>query len=122
MEHTIESLEAYFQEEIRACQQCIQALSRDDREDEAKFQRIRSNIFDIFRTVLTAARRQHGDNVPAVRNFFLLRLEQIPTAWESSRRTAALHGDSEKMQIETIKLDAVAEIRQTAVSLWEGAQ
>ncbi len=122
MEHTIESLEAYFRKEIDLCEQRGQALSADGRGDEAKFQKIRSNIFDIFRTVLTAARRQHGEDTPSVGTFFRLRLDQIPTAWEASSRTAALHGDSEKQQIEKIKLDAVAEIRQAAAFLWEGAQ
>lgn len=118
MEQTITTLEGYFDREIALCAERQQALGTDGRTDEATFQNIRSNMFDIFRTVLASAKQHCGNDPDAIRAFFQARLAQIPTAWESSLRTAQAHGDVEKAHIEQIKLDAVVEIRNAVATYW----
>lgn len=118
MEQTITTLENYFDREIALCAERQQALIADGRADEATFQKIRSNMFDIFRTVLNSAKQHCGDDPDAIRAFFRARLAQIPSAWEASLRMAQAHGDVEKAHIEQIKLDAVGEIRNAVATCW----
>lgn len=94
------------------------ALTADDRADEAKFPRIQANVFDIFQTVLTAGRDYCADE-PAVMLFFRERLRQIPANWEAAYDRAAVHGDDTAAHIETLKLDAVRQIREEVTKLWE---
>lgn len=87
MEHKAEAMTKFFQEQIARCEADRQALLRDDRGDEATFQRIRGNIFDIFQTVLSVAVQNcNGDE--AIGAFFSLRLEQIPGSWLQSLEAA----------------------------------
>lgn len=75
------------------------------------FERIRANVYDIFRTVLAAADKACGGDEEKVRRF-IDRLENIPSAWAASYENAVKHYDAVKMQIESIKPGAVAEIRE----------
>ena len=79
--------------------------------DEAVFEKVRENVYDVFRTVLSVAQKQHGGDAAAVRQFFESRLQQIPSAWEASLEKARQHGDEKKALIEEIKLAAVSDIK-----------
>lgn len=114
-----QKLSSYLLEQRNLCETRIRDLSRDGREDEAVFEKIRLNVFDIFRTVLSAAKTATGSQEEAVR-FFLERLHQIPQAWEKSLAAAQSHGDDAKVHIEKLKLDAVAQIRQEVQKMEEG--
>jgi len=105
----------YFEERITACQTEAAALRQDNREDEAVFQKIRMNVFDIFRTVYNAGEKASGGDRGKQLLFLCKRLEEIPVSWQASLESAHSHGNSEKAHIEQIKLDAVAEIRRKAV-------
>ncbi len=94
-------------------------LQRDDRRDEANFEKIAGNVYDIFRTVLSAAEKPCGGQEAAVADFFRKRLEQIPGSWQAAYQQAEAHGDTKKMHIERIKLDAVAEIWAEFNRIWE---
>lgn len=119
IEDKILKLNNYFDRQIALCEQCNQELLADDRADEAAFEKIKANVYDIFRTVLSAAVKSHGDDAEAVKRFFLLRIEQIPSNWAAACRKAMEHDDAVKMQIEQIKLDTVSEIRKTFETVWE---
>lgn len=99
-----------------------QALLADDRADEASFERVRANVYDIFRTVLSAAAKTCGNDEDAVRSFFLRRLAAIPSGWAEACEKARQHGDPVRVQIETIKLGAVGEINNRFAAVWEGAE
>lgn len=102
----------YFEERIAACQAAAAALNRDNRADEGVFEKIRMNVFDIFRTVYTAGGRVSGGDVEKQLAFLSKRLEEIPSSWNAALEVALDHGNSEKAHIEQVKLDAVAEIRR----------
>ncbi len=76
------------------------------------FERIRANVYDIFLTVLAAADKACGGDEEKVRRFYIDRLENIPSAWAASYENAVKHYDAVKMQIESIKPGAVAEIME----------
>lgn len=102
----------YFEEKIAACQAAVAALNADNRADEAIFEKIRMNVYGIFRSVYNAGEKPSGGDPGKRLEFLRVRLEKILSDWEAAYETAMLHGDSEKMHIERLKLDAVTEIKQ----------
>ena len=58
----------------------------------------------------------------AVRNFFLQKAELLPASWRASLEKANQHGDAAKAQIELIKLDTLAKIKDKFSAVWGDAQ
>ena len=119
MDGKLSALNGYFEEQIRRCAERREALLADERGDEANFEKVRSNVFDIFRTVLSAAERQGKGDPEAVRRFFWEKTEQIPSSWAAACEKAREHGDPVRLRIEQIKLDAIGEIRDCFARIWE---
>lgn len=105
-------INTYFEGRIAACQAAVVALHADNRPDEAVFEKIRMNVYDIFHTVYTAGGKVSGGDAVKHLDFLRKRLEEISGSWQTALEAAQSHGNSEKAHIEQIKLDAVAEIRQ----------
>lgn len=107
MEDKMQFLEA----RIAKCRERAEVLEKDFRQDEAVFEKVRKNVYDIFKTVLSVARKQHEGDEAAIRLFFETRLEKIAADWEMSLENARQHSDTDKMLIEEIKLAALNDIR-----------
>ena len=121
MKQKIEKLNTYFAVQIQECDDRRELLLADDRRDEANFEKIRANVFDIFRTILSVAEKT-GKDEAAVKQFFLLRAEQIPASWKASLENAQKHEDIVKAEIEKIKLKAKDEIIDMFIKIWEEKQ
>lgn len=121
MNEKIECMNAYFEVQIDRCAQRERALLADGRADEASFEKVRANIFDVFRTVLAAAEKRGGEEA-AVTDFFLEKAERIPESWISSCAQAEAHGDAVKAHLEHIKLDTLREIKAQFAAVWGSAQ
>ena len=111
--------EAYLEEQIAACKQRGKLLAEDDRTDEGNFEKIRANVYEIFRTILSAAQKVCEEDDSAQREFFLQKAEQIPASWRVSYEKAKQNGDAEKTHIESIKLDTIQEIKDRCMQIWE---
>lgn len=122
MEEKQLKLDRYFDEQIALCGQRNKELLADERTDEATFEKIKANIYDIFRTVLSVAVTTCKDGPDEVRNFFVKRIEQIPSNWADAYEKAKEHDHTINMQIEKVKLDTVDEIKKIFEAIWEGAQ
>ena len=103
----MESLQKFLNEQAEACKARAAALTANNRQDEAVFEKIRGNVFEIFTAVLNAARKQ-SDPV----DFFRRQLTAIPSNWEAALEKAEAHGDEAKAHTERIKLDAIRAIRE----------
>ena len=114
-------MDRWLEEKIRRCGRRSQTLRADDRADEAAFEKIRANVYDIFRTVLSVAERNCGDG-EAARRFLLRWLESIPSGWAASCEKARQHDDAVRLRLEQVKLDTAAEIRRQFEEVWEGAE
>lgn len=114
-----QKLEAYLAQRAAACRQNGQLLTRDDRADEGNFEKIRANIYEIFRAVLGAAQRVHAGDEAAQHRFFLQKMGEIPAAWAAACEQARQNGDAGRMHLEQVKLDAVQEIRTACAQFWE---
>lgn len=78
-------MDRWLEEKIRRCGRCSQTLRADDRADEAAFEKIRANVYDIFRTVLSVAEKTCGDEEDAVRDFFARRAQTISAQRKKER-------------------------------------
>lgn len=119
MNEIVERMNCYFENQIAVCKQQEAVLREDARTDEANFQKIRANVYDIFRTILSVAQRTGKDDPDAVKQFFLVKAEQIPANWKAAYDAAKQHEDAERLLIEQIKLDTVQEIRNEFLTDWE---
>lgn len=91
-------------ERIVVCQEKQRSLLADHRQDEARFEQIRINVYGVFSAVYKTLK----DQPEALEK----KLREIPAAWEASLRLAQEHGDEEKAHIERIKLETAAQILQ----------
>ena len=120
MKQKIENMTAYFDAAIARCAGQEKALLADDRKDEAVFEKIRGNVYGIFRTILGVAVQNCGEDETKVRDFFMKQINHIPGGWKSTYEAAKQHNDAAKVQIEEIKLAVVQEIRAEFTKIWEG--
>lgn len=119
IEQKISKLNGYFDKEISLCEQRSKNLLADDRADEAAHEKIKANVYDIFRTILSVAVKTGKGDPEAVSRFFFLKIQQIPSNWTTAYDQARQHDDTVKMQVEQIKLDTVSSIRETFTTIWE---
>lgn len=106
----MEDMLCLLEARIAACRERAGKLEKDLRKDEAVFEKVRENVYDIFKTVLNVAGKQHGDDEEAIRSFFASRLGQIPSSWRQSLEAARQHGDTQKAWMEEIKLAVIDDI------------
>lgn len=107
---------SWLEQKIAACKENKKALCADERADEATFEQIRVNVYDIFKTVLTVGAKNSDPEKNMA--FFRQRLETIPRAWREALANAEAHDDGEKAQIERVKLEALEEIRTHFETVW----
>ena len=119
IEQKITKLNSYFDKQISLCGQCNKKMLAEERGDEADFEKVKANIYDIFRTIFSAGIKSCKDDSEAVKRFFMLKIQQIPTSWTEAYNKAKQHNDGVKMRIEQIKLDTAGEIRETFAEIWE---
>ena len=111
--------ENYLDEQIAVCKQRSKLLAEDERMDEGNFEKVRANVFEIFKTILSVAENVCGEDNLAKRRFLLQKTEQIPASWTTSYEKARQNGDVKKMHIESIKLDTIREIKEMYMQIWE---
>lgn len=121
-EEKVQKINDCFETHIEDCRNAYERLLKDDRTDEAVFEKIKGNVYDIFRTVLWAAVKAGKNDDQAVRAFFYRKAEQIPSNWKASYEKAKAHKNIETMEIERIKLETIGEIKEIFAKIWEGVQ
>ena len=122
IEQKVSKLNRYFEEQIAMCNRRNKKLLDDERTDEATFEKVKANVYDIFRTILSVAVKTSKGDPDAVRRFFVQKIEQIPSSWVTAYDKAKQHNDTVKMCLEVIKLDTIGEIKENFAKTWEGAE
>lgn len=111
-------IKEFFEHRISSCRMSQTRLKEEYRHDEEIFEKIKENVYDIFRTIYASATEKYGADSKEAREFFTDCLTRIPANWTSAYEKAAQHQDTEKMHIERIKLDTVSDIREAVLILW----
>ena len=101
----------WLDSQIAACEKRREKLLADERSDESDFEKIKANIYDIFRTVFNVALKTSDGDADAAGRFFLLKMEEIPANWKAAYDRAKQHDDAHKMQIESLKLETMQDIK-----------
>lgn len=66
----IDNMVSWLEARIADCTEKRSQLISDERTDEANFEKVKGNIYDIFKTVLSVARNNCGEDFSAVKDFF----------------------------------------------------
>ena len=119
LEENVSKINNYFDGQNSLCVQRRMDLRAEGRMDESVFENVKENVYNIFRSVLSASVKTSKNDPVAAKDFFLQKLEEIPSNWRMAYETARQNDDAGKMQIEQIKLAAVREIREAFSYLWE---
>ncbi len=102
----------YLEQRRAHCANERKRLQEEGYGDEADFEKIKENVYDIFKTVLLVARKQYGDDQTKICGFFREKLEQIPSGWRAAYEEAKDHDDIKAMHIENIKLGVAEDIKK----------
>ncbi|MCI9232457.1 MAG: hypothetical protein HFH97_06085 [Lachnospiraceae bacterium] len=108
---------SYLDQRTTSVQEDTLRLIADDRRDEANFEKIRANIFQIVKTMLQASARISQEESERV-GFLEAKLALFQETWEGYLRKAKEHGDDLKIVQEQTRLEALAEIRDTFQKIW----
>ncbi len=119
IDQKISKMNSWFEEKIALCGKRNQKLNEDERTDEAIFEKVKANIYNVFRTVLSVAVKTGKEDADAIKTFFVQRAEQIPAGWTAALEKAKEHNDTLRMQTEQVKLDTIYEIREEFARIWE---
>ena len=84
----------------------IAALTADGRKDDANFAKVRTNIYDVCRTVSQALINRPGAGTGAIG----AQLERFRTEWGAALERAKQHGDVSGIAVEETKLAALVDV------------
>ena len=97
---------AYLESKISEGKAEIGVLEAEGRKDDANFARIRTNIYDVCRTVSQALADRPGAGIGAVQ----AQLERFRTGWSAALEKAKQHEDINAVAVEETKLAALKDI------------
>lgn len=80
IEQKVSKLNDYFEGQIALCGQRNKELLADERMDEATFEMVKANVYDIFRAILSVAVKTCKGDPDAVQRFFVQRQSKFPQA------------------------------------------
>ena len=92
-------------------QEKIVQLNQDHRSDEANFEKIRANIFQVIKTVFLAYQKTPRTE-PELQALMDAKLTMFQETWTGFLETAREHNDEKRVLQEQVKLEAMKEIRQ----------
>ena len=97
---------AYLDSRIEEGRSEIAALTADGRTDDANFAKVRTNIYDVCRTVS----RTLADRRGAGRNAIAAQLERFRATWGAALEKAKQHDDISGIAVEETKLAALEDV------------
>ena len=97
---------AYLENRITEGKEEIITLEADGRKDDANFTKVRTNIYDVCKTVTQTLADRPGAGIHAVR----AQLERFRAGWSAALEKAKQHGDIPAAAVEETKLAALEDI------------
>ena len=96
----------YLSNKIEESKAETASLLADGRTDDANFAKVRTNIYDVCRTVSQALMNRPGAGLGAIR----AQLERFHTEWSAALEKAKQHGNINGIAVEETKLAALDDI------------
>lgn len=113
-----EAFTRFLDDRTAHIQERVMQLNQDHRNDEANFEKIRANIFQVIKTVFLAYQKTPRAE-RELRTLMDAKLTLFERTWTDSMAKAKEHSDEKRVLQEQVKLEAVKEIRQKFEELWE---
>lgn len=129
LENVKELLFDFIDKNIEKTNESVQKLNEEDKKDEANLEKVKLNVYDIFKTMYGASEKKiynpsnkssDDKKLEEFKLAYLAFFDKIPANWIISLEKAKKHEDFEKIHIEEIKLAAMEEVRSNFLRLWEG--
>ena len=102
----MESFIDYLAKQIEAGQDDIARLENAGCMDDADFAKVKTNIYDVCRTVTIALINCPGKGAEAVKEQFA----RFRTTWNEALDKAREHGENKKIVVEETKLEALEDV------------
>ena len=96
----------YLDSRIEEGREEIAALTADGRTDDANFAKIRTNIYDVCRTVSRTLADRPGAGIDAI----AAQLERFRATWGAALEKAKQHDDISGIAVEETKLAALEDV------------
>ena len=96
----------YLNRQIEAGKARIIALEAEGRHDDANFAKVRTNIFDVCKTVTQALLNRPGAGAGAIK----AQRERFQAGWGAALQKAKAHDDTTGVAVEETKLAALADV------------
>ena len=115
----IEVFRQYLDAQWQKTTELEEHLLRDHRKDEASHEKIKGNIYQIFKTVCLSIEKNPQIKQEEFEENFLGKLETIPQNWQIALDKAKEHEDVERILIEEIKFQVRDKIRAAFQQMME---
>lgn len=102
----MEQFIAFLDNRIAEGKREIEALAAAERRDDANFAKVKTNIYEVCRTVTGALGNRPGAGVKAVG----AQLEKFRSIWGGALEKAKQHDDVHGVAVEEIKLKALEDV------------
>jgi hypothetical protein len=97
---------AYLESRIAEGKGEIIKLEADGRKDDANFSKVRTNIYDVCRTISQTLADKPGAGIVAIK----AQLDRFRTGWSAALDKAKQHDDINAVAVEETKLAALEDI------------
>ena len=97
---------AYLESKISEGKEEIITLEADGRKDDANFAKVRTNIYDVCRTISRTLADKPGAGIVAIK----AQLDRFRTGWNMALEKAKQHDDIKAVAVEETKLAALEDI------------
>lgn len=107
----------YIDQAVEQLQQEEKMLAATDRKDESNLVKIRINVYGICKSIYQVfAQSKTGENLKST---YLEKVDSLAVGWQESKNNAQEFQVTDKVVIEEIKLQALAELRLEFLKCWE---
>lgn len=121
MKELITKYLAYIEENISVCEKRCLELKAEERSDEGNLEKVKGNIYTIFKAILVATEKQitsvcYTNEQAAYEAFcqsFLQKFDTIPSSWKLNLEKAKKFEDTVTQVIEETKLAVADKMKET---------
>lgn len=100
----------YLERKITELKAKAEELEKNYRQDDAVFDRIRINVYDVCKTVYGVFEKVKPEE--SLYGEYVKKLDEFEKTWTESLEKAKKFGDAKKIAVEEAKLFALADIRE----------
>ena len=103
-------------------------LRQDNKDDEANFEKVKANIYDVFKSIFIACKKKvysnnkvsESEKLEQFANEYLASFQRIPSSWRVKLEYAIANHLLEERILEESKLEVAKSLRELFITMKEG--